>query len=415
MNVATTAEHLPNETRITPLFTHVATVLPLAQPGNFTQKLVPAQRKCEVTVTPCRLRGQPGWRVRYWENGVKRAWKASKTLADALAIEKRGDALTSRKRLELLPPVDQDWLMQIFNEVERHGLDRITVLASLRGLKVLNKQCPAAEAILSEFLAEKRAANKDEGYVKNLNWALGTFIRGREKMPLDTFTTAEVVAFIQSKSPGYRRTLRPKLFGLFGFAKRLGYLTENPCDGMPRITVRRKAAEVFHVEEAEACLKWLVKHPTGMAWFVLTAFAGLRPEDEAYLTRWEHINFDKQFIVVEAERCKTGRRRVVYPPAMVFEWLAWAKANGAKLPLCLNAKVQIQRALRGLLKWAAWKKDVTRHSAASYWLAWSDDVKLVSRALGNSITILESHYDARVLKEAGEAYYGLTPRRVAGG
>jgi len=70
---------------------------------------------------------------------------------------------------------------------------------------------------------------------------------------------------------------------------------------------------ILTVEQVKQCLDWLVgKRSRAFAWFVLTSFAGLRPE-EAEKTSWHHINFDEGWVRVEAQTTKVRQRR--RPPA----------------------------------------------------------------------------------------------------
>jgi integrase len=60
--------------------------------------------------------------------------------------------------------------------------------------------------------------------------------------------------------------------------------------------------------------------------------------------------------------------------------------------------------LRGALGFKVWPKDITRHTAASYWLAGEGEtVKHVAKMLGHSESICESRYKAvKTQKEAEE-------------
>ena len=59
-----------------------------------------------------------------------------------------------------------------------------------------------------------------------------------------------------------------------------------------------------------------------------------------------------------------------------------------------------------------WKKDVTRHSAATYMLATSGSAAAVATTLGNSETILKRHYLALVTRAQAEAFWAVQPTAV---
>jgi len=66
-----------------------------------------------------------------------------------------------------------------------------------------------------------------------------------------------------------------------------------------------------------------------------------------------------------------------------------------------------------VLGWPAWKKDVLRHSAASYWLASDPDAGKIAMELGNSPAVLLKHYRELVSDEQAKAFWELTPKKVS--
>jgi integrase len=150
-----------------------------------------------------------------------------------------------------------------------------------------------------------------------------------------------------------------------------------------------------------------------MAWFVLSTFAGLRPE-EAEQTTWDMIHFDEGWIRVEEQTTKVRQRRVVTPHIMAMLWLQHAKDRGALLPITPKIRKNDRNELRAHLGWKVWKQDVTRHSAASYWLADSGDAKTVAHALGHGEDVLKRRYMALVTKLEAAKYWLFTPPTITG-
>jgi integrase len=409
-NTTNSSEQTPNNQLWSNKTPQSATVL--LRTGNPTEPSRTTPKKCSVTVTQVQVRGELKWQVRYWDaaNGRPgRLFRDSKTEADAIAAEKRSDELTNRKKLSLLSHQDADTLMLIHSECQRRGIALPRVLGLLDGAALEVKTCPSIKKVVGELIAIKEFANRDEDYIKNLKGSYAQFIRGREEMPIDQFTTAIINKYMVPMSAPYKKTLLPKLSMLFKYAKDKEYIRTNPCTGITDISYTAPPPAVFKVDVARQCLEWFTKKPKALGWFINTAFCGLRPEDEACGTEWDQIHADESRIVVDGALVKTGDRRVVRPPAMVFDWYKWAKENGAVLPLTVGQMRYQRDLLKEHLGWTEWPTDITRHSAASYWLAITNDVKLVSRSLGNSISILESTYDARVFANDGLKYYGLTP------
>jgi hypothetical protein len=155
---------------------------------------------------------------------------------------------------------------------------------------------------------------------------------------------------------------------------------------------------------------------TGVAWFrargnkaegaTLDDYKGGDPP-------WCDINFDEGWIKIEAQTTKVRQRRVVYPLPMAMDWLKLAKKKKASLPLSLKQRTKDRKKLRAVLGWAEWKQDVTRHTAASMWLAHSGSVATVATALGHSESVLRKNYMALVTKSEAEKFWGLRPNQIA--
>lgn len=91
-------------------------------------------------------------------------------------------------------------------------------------------------------------------------------------------------------------------------------------------------------------------------------------------------------------------------------FVEWALKLG-RLPLrgqerrwIISAHAGRTKGLRDALGFDTWPKDITRHTAASYWLAGEGEtVKHVAKMLGHSEATCERHYKAvKTQKEAAE-------------
>lgn len=110
---------------------------------------------------------------------------------------------------------------------------------------------------------------------------------------------------------------------------------------------------------------------------------------------------------MEAQTSKVRQRRVVYPLPEAVRWLAKARELGAELPLPSIARRRAVRELRGVLGWDAWPKDITRHTAATYWLARVEDAGRVAEQLGHDVRSLRRHYRALVTREQADQFWRL--------
>lgn len=55
---------------------------------------------------------------------------------------------------------------------------------------------------------------------------------------------------------------------------------------------------------------------------------------------------------------------------------------------------------------------MTRHTAASYWLALDGNPVAVAEQLGHSVTELKTHYRALVTRAVAERFWSLIPKHI---
>ena len=101
--------------------------------------------------------------------------------------------------------------------------------------------------------------------------------------------------------------------------------------------------------------------------------------------------------------------KVVRVPPVIFspEQAAALRRSlrGLRLPLPKQEKKRLLVALRGHLGLEKWPKDVTRHSASSYWLALVNDQRHVAEMLGHSERTARAIYKKPVSREAAERFF----------
>jgi len=348
------------------------------------------------------------WRVRWWSAGrVHRKFFTGRAAADSHAAWLRGEMVGLRQRIIDLPPHEAEQLMLLRSEAAKQGVELLALFALLKSAKAAPELMPI-RGVIGEMEAAKRRAGRAGDYLGGLVAVLMAFCAGREALPISAFTFGDVERFLDGKALASRATLRSRLSTLFKFAVRRGYRSDNPCSRLEAISAPHVPPAIFTVEHVEQCLKWLRLNPRLLAWFALSTFAGLRPE-EAQQTRWRDINFAEGWVKVEAATTKVRQRRVVYPHKAAMAWLKTAKRLKSELPLTTKQRTMELKSLRAVLGWAKWKQDVTRHTAASMWLAHAGSAAEVATALGHSESVLRRHYMALVTKLEAEKFYNLAP------
>ena len=342
--------------------------------------------------------------VRWHEAGkLRRKFFTGREAAEAHAISLRGSTLGADQQFLTLPQVDREKLLLLYKHAKERNTDLVTLLSSAAPVAAGS---PAMEDALEEMLAAKKKSGRADDYLNNLRIVLSQFARGRERMAMNQVTLHDIESFLNAHTLEYRSTLRARLSTLFNYCVRRGYLAANPCLRLEAVTVVHPPPAVLTVEETKKCLDWLKKNPRALAWFVLSTFVGLRPE-EAEQTTWRDINFSEGWIKVEAQTTKVRQRRVMYPMPMALAWLRRAKQLQSELPLNSQGRKRHCLRLREVLGWKAWKKDVTRHTAASMWLASCGSAAAVAVALGHSESILRKNYMALVTKTDAKRFWSI--------
>jgi integrase len=168
---------------------------------------------------------------------------------------------------------------------------------------------------------------------------------------------------------------------------------------------------ILTVSEAKKALEFTRKKmPRFLAWLTLAMMAGIRPEEIDKLTP-EKINLDQGIVTVDALTSKVRRRRIVHLKPAAIAWLKTARIK-KNLPLPHVTRRRCLRKLRDALGWPEWKKDVLRHTAASYWLASEPDAARLAMELGNSQQVLMKHYRELVTDEQAKAFWALMPKKA---
>lgn len=260
------------------------------------------------------------------------------------------------------------------------------------------------------LIAAKKTANCRPRYIVSLRNYLKQFSRFREGTPLSEITVEIIEEWFAGRTEALttRRGSAGRLWSLFSFAERRGWITINPMRRLEPIRIDRKPPKILSVEQAQQLMDFaMYQEPRSLAYFALALFAGIRPHELEGVT-WEHVGATT--VTISAAASKVRRRRIVHLNENAAEWMAFARETGAWLPFRMNSRCwSLRKAAKHLGFLAGWEQDILRHSAASYWMASSGDATFVSRNLGNSPEILLTHYLQLVTAEQAAAFWNLRP------
>lgn len=260
------------------------------------------------------------------------------------------------------------------------------------------------------LLVAKTGANCRPRYLKGLRYYLKQFARGREDTPIAAITVETIERWFAERAEALttRRGNAGRLWSLFSFGERRGWLVHNPMRRLEPIRIDRKPPKILTPEQAQSLMEFaMYRHPRSLAYFALALFAGIRPQELEGIT-WANVGATT--VTVDAAASKVRRRRIVQLSENAIEWINFARETEALLPFQINFRSHtLKKAAEHLGFEGGWEQDILRHSAASYLLAAWGDVGRVSKNLGNSPDVLLNFYQELVTAEAAVAFWNIRP------
>jgi integrase len=284
---------------------------------------------------------------------------------------------------------------------------------------------------IEETIRSRRADNRRERYVRELENYLRKFAVGRTEMFVDRIGLADIEQWFDSRNEGLatKRSNLGRLSSLFDVCFRRAYISSNPCLRMTVPTIDHKPPRILSPDEAHRLLAAYRKSaPTMLPWLVLGMFSGVRPDELARL-KWRDLDLVNGSLNVDAAASKVRRRRVV--PLRHYRKIIYGKREEVQaidtiirwLKLCKPGKpdsiiappaITVRRWRRKLAQKAdiEWSPDLLRHTASSYLLELYHDPGRVAHWLGNSPRILERAYKQLVSAPDCQRFWNLTPPKV---
>jgi integrase len=261
--------------------------------------------------------------------------------------------------------------------------------------------------VVADLLAARTGDGMSPRYLGDLRVRLGRFALSFGEEMIAGISASRIDQWLRGLGVGAvtRNTFRRRLAVLFSFAKRRGYVTENPVADVERAKERETEIEILSVSEVARLLE--CGSSDMLPFWAIGAFAGLRRSEIERLT-WSEIDFDADVIEVKASKSKTASRRLVTIQPNLREWLAPYRTRiGRVCPVNLKRKINDDRERAGLR--AEWPQNALRHSFGSYHLARFNDAAKLALEMGNSPATIFRHYRQLVKPKHAEGYWKITP------
>jgi integrase len=265
--------------------------------------------------------------------------------------------------------------------------------------------------VVADLLAARAADGMSPRYLGDLRVRLGRFVLSFGEEMIAGISASRIDLWLRGLGVGAvtRNTFRRRLAVLFSFAKRRGYVTDNPVADVERAKERETEIAILSVNDLGRLFECATSDM--LPFWSIGAFAGLRRAEIERLT-WSEVDFDADVIEVKASKSKTASRRLVTIQPNLRAWLAPYRTRiGRVCPVNLKPKINDDRERAGLR--AGWPQNALRHSFGSYHLAQFNDAAKLALEMGNSPATIFRHYRQLVKPKQAERYWKIAPA-VAG-
>jgi len=262
------------------------------------------------------------------------------------------------------------------------------------------------DEIAEQFAASRRQSGCSDHYIGQCRKIVGDLAKTFPGQTLPDLRTAELDAWLGGLpfAAKTKNGMRIILVACGNWAEGRGYLVKSgsPFPAMMRYKETKAPVSIFTPENIA---NLLAKADATLRPFIaLGAFAGLRMAELSRLD-WMEVDLDRGFVLVEASKAKTQRRRLVPMSDNLKLWLTpYKQASG---PVCLYQRPQMAAAR--LCKGFKWQENGLRHSFISYRLGILNDTAKVALEAGNSEGVIFTSYREVVTPEVAKEWFGVSP------
>jgi integrase len=279
----------------------------------------------------------------------------------------------------------------------------------LRHLESVHRTATVAE-LVEKYIASKAALGRSPLHLADLKTRLRRFSGALGSFNMATVTIQDVEGWLDGiqLSPQSVNHHRDKVSSLFEYAVARGYATENPVAKIEKRKVLRTPPSVLAPDQLRSLLN---AAPADLQPFLaIGAFAGLR-SSEIFVLDWRSVDLTRRIIIIDADKTKTARRRIVKVQDCLAAWLApLARKEGKVLPF-EDSKLYLE--LHKLLPGASlklWPDNCLRHSYCSYHLAKWQNANETAEQSGHDVKVLRAHYRELVLPGEADKYWQIIPQ-----
>ena len=313
-------------------------------------------------------------------------------------------------------------VLEALEESDDYLLEEEKDLSRVRQIIRLGVECYRQESNtvtfseLVELLLHKKSHRRERTLQEILQYARRMMKNRPEwrSMPVRLMSPHECRGNIEQtfQSPVMRRKARVLLHGLFAFARKQGWCSENPLDQVEFPPCRERRIYALDIARVRNLLKacFLPEHTPCAAALGLLLWAGIRPRELERL-RWKYVSLQDKLITIPPEHAKTGGARLVVMKTILKNWLAMncptRLPEAHIVPPSWGKRWRALRQAAGIMTWDA---DVLRHTYASYHLRRFRNLTELQLDMGHGSTeLLRTRYlnMEGVTADAAAEFWGM--------
>jgi integrase len=383
----------------------------------------------EIKIYPTESRGRPLHQLSYYRGGkrerrsfadLNEAKREARLILGDLAREAiQAENLTAAEiqsytiaRRTLAPfNVPVHVAVEAYTAARKDLPTTVSIQDAVRYFNEFNKGVERRQIndLIEEFIASRRARGVTEAYLGMICRYVTGFGRYTAGRMLPDLRARDLDDFLQQIEwhPITKNEARQKIIGFCNWAKGRNYLPREWYEFDGAMTYNEPVTEVaiFTPEEMERMLNAAGRH-LATPYLAIGAFAGLRSAEIKRLD-WKNVNFERGFIEVRAETCKTRSRRLVPISDNLRAWLKPFALPSGHVVLHHNIHEALTKIARRV--GVKWKKNALRHSYVSYRLAATNDGAKTALEAGHDQSVLFRHYRELTTPEMAGRWFGIMP------
>jgi integrase len=327
-----------------------------------------------------------------------------------------GDMLAALSHSELSDAV------RAFHLLQPHG---IGLLDAVRSFLADRERRMASKTFGEVWDAYSTVKKRSPAYAESMRHTK-TLVDHLMRSHVVDVTADELEAALARLSPSVRDMRITRLRSVFNYAVRKGWLEANPAARLDLSGKKPHEIRIYTADQIQRLLDVCQEHdPAFLPYLVVCAFAGLRPENEAFNLLWSDVRLDdaQPHLIVRADISKTRERRTVDLSPNAVLWLRVHQGGAGRVFPFSESTLARKRAslLEAINKQGSsvesgveafgWLKDGLRHTFASAHLTKYGDATKTMLAMGHKdLKMIWKNYYRHMTAEEAEKFWGIVPK-----